>query len=241
MRRSAAMAQTERTKGSEVQMTTEPADRVWDAVPDSRSPRSARWSPSAAASGWSARWSRPPAARADAAERRGRRYGETLDVIWEVEPGRRVLPSGSLPEVAERGFDPPERLAAFLDAVRWGAVTTADVKTLQAPFRSGIAIEDYQLEPVVRALRRAARQPADRRRRRPRQDDRGRPGRPGAAAAPPRAPVMVVCPAGLSLKWQRRDGARSSGSSSRSSTPSGARSSAATHGVAREPVHASSR
>ena len=47
------------------------------------------------------------------------RYGDTLDVIWEVEPGRRVLPSGSLPEVTEREFDPPERLAAFLDAVRW--------------------------------------------------------------------------------------------------------------------------
>ena len=43
-------------------------------------------------------------------------YGRTLDVIWEVEPGRLVLPSGSLPEVAQRGFDPPERLAAFLDA-----------------------------------------------------------------------------------------------------------------------------
>jgi superfamily II DNA or RNA helicase len=80
------------------------------------------------------------------------RYGETLDVIWEIEPGRRVLPIGSLPEVTEGGFDPPERLAAFLDAVRWSAVTSADVKTLQAPFRSGVAIEDYQLEPVARAV-----------------------------------------------------------------------------------------
>jgi hypothetical protein len=76
------------------------------------------------------------------------RYGDTLDVIWEIEPGRRVLPAGSLPEVTEGGFGPPERLAAFLDAVRWSAVTSADVKTLQAPFRSGVAIEDYQLEPV---------------------------------------------------------------------------------------------
>ena len=79
-------------------------------------------------------------------------YGRTLDVIWEVEPGRRVLPSGSLPDVTGDGFDPPERLAAFLDAVRWSAVTSADVKTLQAPFRSGVAIEDYQLEPVSRAV-----------------------------------------------------------------------------------------
>ncbi len=80
------------------------------------------------------------------------RYGDTLSVIWEVEPGRRTLPSGSLPEVTQGKFDSPERLAAFLDAVRWGAVASADVKTLQAPFRSGVAIEDYQLEPVARAL-----------------------------------------------------------------------------------------
>lgn len=44
------------------------------------------------------------------------RYGDTLADISEVEPGRRVLPSGSLPEVTTRRFDPPERLAAFLDA-----------------------------------------------------------------------------------------------------------------------------
>jgi hypothetical protein len=57
------------------------------------------------------------------------RFGETLEVIWEVEPGRQVLPSGSLPTVTTKGFDPPEQLAAFLDAVRWSAVTSADVGT----------------------------------------------------------------------------------------------------------------
>lgn len=80
------------------------------------------------------------------------RFGDTLDVIWEVEPGRQILPSGSLPEVTEHGFDPPDRLAAFLDAVRWSAVTSADSHTLQAPYRSGVAIEDYQLEPLARAV-----------------------------------------------------------------------------------------
>jgi hypothetical protein len=42
--------------------------------------------------------------------------------------------------------------AGFLDAVRWSAVTSADTTLLQAPFRSGVAIEDYQLEPVARAV-----------------------------------------------------------------------------------------
>jgi superfamily II DNA or RNA helicase len=76
--------------------------------------------------------------------------GEELEVIWEVEPGARVLERAGLPTLS--GFDPPATQDAFLDAVRWGAATNADVQVLQSPFRSGIAIEDYQLDPVVRAL-----------------------------------------------------------------------------------------
>ena len=76
--------------------------------------------------------------------------GEELEVIWEIEPGARIYERATLPEVT--GFDPPERLEAFLDAVRWGAIASADHNALHAPFRSGITIEDYQLDPVVRAL-----------------------------------------------------------------------------------------
>lgn len=130
------------------------------------------------------------------------RFGDTLSVIWEVEPGRRVLPAGSLPDASTGAYDSPNRLAAFLDAVRWSAVASADAKTLQAPFRSGVAVEPYQLEPVSRAVGA------------PRvnlllADDvglgktieaglvvqelllRGRARR-----------TMVVCPAGLTLKWR---------------------------------------
>lgn len=77
--------------------------------------------------------------------------GEELEVIWEIEPGARILERAGLPEVD--GFDDPERLQAFLHAVQWGAVTNADFDALQAPFRAGITIEDYQLDPVVRAIR----------------------------------------------------------------------------------------
>src|SRR5947209_8864801 len=76
--------------------------------------------------------------------------GEELQVIWEIEPGAKVIEKVALPEPS--GFDPPDKLEAFLDAVRWGAASTADVKNIQAPFRSGIDIEDYQLDPVVRAI-----------------------------------------------------------------------------------------
>lgn len=76
--------------------------------------------------------------------------GEDLQVIWEVEPGARAHEKVMLPEPT--GFDEPAKLDAFLDAVRWGAVAATGTPALQSPFRSGIAIEDYQLDPVVRAL-----------------------------------------------------------------------------------------
>ncbi len=67
--------------------------------------------------------------------------GEELQVIWEIEPGVEVIDRVSLPDPT--GFDAPDRL----DAVRWGASSTADLKNIQSPFRSGIDIEDYQLDP----------------------------------------------------------------------------------------------
>ena len=76
--------------------------------------------------------------------------GEQVQVVWEIEPGARVLERAGLPK--PEGFDDPERLEAFLHAVRWGAATDADYQALQSPFRSGITIEDYQLDPVVRAI-----------------------------------------------------------------------------------------
>ncbi|WP_432106642.1 DISARM system SNF2-like helicase DrmD [Streptomyces sp. AA1529] len=130
------------------------------------------------------------------------RFGDTLSVIWEVEPGRRVLPAGSLPDASAGAYDSPSRLAAFLDAVRWSAVASADARTLQAPFRSGVAVEPYQLEPVSRAVGA------------PRvnlllADDVGL-GKTIEAglviqelqlrARARRA--MIVCPAGLTLKWR---------------------------------------
>jgi SNF2 family DNA or RNA helicase len=76
--------------------------------------------------------------------------GEELQIIWEIEPGAKVIEKAAVPEPT--GFDDPKELDAFLDAVRWGAASSADVKSVQSPFRSGIDIEDYQLDPVVRAI-----------------------------------------------------------------------------------------
>ncbi|WP_307827686.1 DISARM system SNF2-like helicase DrmD [Planomonospora sp. ID82291] len=120
--------------------------------------------------------------------------------------GDRARPARPAERLAARrhpdGFDSPERLTAFLDAIRWSAVTSADVKTLQAPFRSGVAVEDYQLEPVARALDA------------PRvnlllADDvgLGKTIEAGLVAQElllrHRARrIMIVCPAGLTLKWR---------------------------------------
>ena len=76
--------------------------------------------------------------------------GEELQVVWEIEPGAHAFEKMELPE--PQGFDQPAHLEAFLDAVRWGAASIADTRQLQSPFRSGIEIESYQLDPVVRAI-----------------------------------------------------------------------------------------
>src|SRR5471030_2120887 len=76
--------------------------------------------------------------------------GEQLEVIWEIEPGAQIIERAGLPTIT--GQDDSGTLEAFLDAVRWGAATNADRGFLQAPFRSGVSIEDFQLDPLVRAI-----------------------------------------------------------------------------------------
>lgn len=129
-------------------------------------------------------------------------FGDELTVIWEIESGTQVIPHQELPRPDLDSLDPPERLAAFLDAVRWGAVATADSAALQAPFRSGITIEDYQLDPVVRSLSmpRANLLIAD-------DVGLGKTIEAGLVVQElllrHRArTVLVVCPAGLCVKWQ---------------------------------------
>jgi len=129
-------------------------------------------------------------------------FGEEATVFWEVEPGVLVLPKATLPRPEPGRFDDPARLDAFLDAVRWGAIASADSRALQAPFRAGITIEDYQLDPVVRALQM------------PRvnlliADDVGL-GKTIEAGLVIQElllrhrarTVLVVCPAALCIKWQ---------------------------------------
>ena len=107
---------------------------------------------------------------------------EPLTVFWETEPGTEIRPQAGLPDPAA-GLDVADTFGAFLDAARWGD-RVGDPSAFQSPFRAGIDIEDYQLLPLVEALR-MPRLPADCRRRWARQDDRSRPDRSGACAPEP--------------------------------------------------------
>src|SRR5256886_6438212 len=57
------------------------------------------------------------------------------------------------PSSAAKGFDQPRQFAAFLHTLRWNCVTATDPNLFQAPFRAGIKIDAYQMEPLRKALR----------------------------------------------------------------------------------------
>lgn len=77
-------------------------------------------------------------------------FGEEISVIWEIEPGASIFDRGTLPQ--PEGFDDPGDFDAFMNAVRWGVIASERSRDLQAPFRSSVDLESYQLEPLVRAL-----------------------------------------------------------------------------------------
>jgi superfamily II DNA or RNA helicase len=79
--------------------------------------------------------------------------GQTLDVFWDYELDRRILEEESWSDLASKGFDAPRQFAAFLHTLRWNCITATDPNLFQAPFRAGIKIDAYQMEPLRKALR----------------------------------------------------------------------------------------
>lgn len=78
--------------------------------------------------------------------------GQPLAVLWERELAPEILTGEAWEVLATRGFDPPQRFAAYLHTLRWNCVTATDPRLFQAPFRAGIRLEAYQLEPLRKAL-----------------------------------------------------------------------------------------
>ncbi|MEI7929650.1 MAG: SNF2-related protein, partial [Verrucomicrobiales bacterium] len=79
--------------------------------------------------------------------------GEELEVVWESELDRFIPDQDNWQDIGRKGFDPPRYFAAFLNTVRWNCVTATDPRLFQSPFRAGIEIAPYQLEPLHKALR----------------------------------------------------------------------------------------
>ena len=79
--------------------------------------------------------------------------GQVLEVLWNYELDRRILSDEGWDDLASRGFDDTRFFSAFLHTLRWGSVTATDPNLFQAPFRAGIKIDAYQMEPLRKALR----------------------------------------------------------------------------------------
>jgi len=79
--------------------------------------------------------------------------GQSLEVLWNYELDRLILKEEGWADLAAKGFDQPRQFAAFLHTLRWNCVTATDPNLFQSPFRAGIKIDAYQMEPLRKALR----------------------------------------------------------------------------------------
>ena len=82
-------------------------------------------------------------------------------LLWELEPGRKLLEPNRLPQVHETDPMPAEDFDALLRAARWTSLMPyldpddegpLDRQPVSSPLHSGIRVEDYQLVPLLRAL-----------------------------------------------------------------------------------------
>ncbi|USY26812.1 DISARM system SNF2-like helicase DrmD [Alcaligenes sp. 1735tsa3] len=75
--------------------------------------------------------------------------GENIQVIWEREITPAFVELTTLPSIT--ASDTPDLFDAFIRSLQWGASSLAVGDMLQAPFRGGVQMEEYQLAPVIRA------------------------------------------------------------------------------------------
>jgi SNF2 family DNA or RNA helicase len=78
--------------------------------------------------------------------------GQKTQVIWELELDRQIIDSEAWLSIGEKGFDPPRLFSAYIHTLHWNCVTATDPKLFQSPFRAGIKLDAYQLEPLRKAL-----------------------------------------------------------------------------------------
>lgn len=79
--------------------------------------------------------------------------GQLLKVLWEKELDKIPDFGENWANLSTRTFDDPKVFSAFYHNLNWNSITSTDPELFQAPFRSGIKIEPYQLEPLWKALK----------------------------------------------------------------------------------------
>lgn len=85
----------------------------------------------------------------------------TDTLVWEREPGARLLEATTLPNVADEPPMIPREFDALVRASRWTALTPTlpftglddDAPPIASPLFGAVQVEDYQLVPLLRALR----------------------------------------------------------------------------------------
>ncbi len=78
--------------------------------------------------------------------------GRQIDVLWSLELGAQVVAPGTHRLGAPSRLDAPAHFGAYLHALKWSAVSSADATVFQAPFRAGIKLMAHQLTPLMKAL-----------------------------------------------------------------------------------------
>ena len=79
------------------------------------------------------------------------RLGEVIELIWERENIKKIMPPDTFVDINYK-FDKPHQLKALENAIKISSSSVLDDRFLSL-FRGAIKIEDYQLEPLSRALR----------------------------------------------------------------------------------------
>ncbi len=78
--------------------------------------------------------------------------GQRVEVFWEKELDARNESEDAWSQIGKKPFDDPELFSAYFHTLKWGCVTATDAKLFQSPFRAGIKVDAYQLEPLRKAL-----------------------------------------------------------------------------------------
>jgi len=79
--------------------------------------------------------------------------GQQITVLWEKELDKIPNTGENWTDLSSRNLDDPKLFSAYYHNLNWNSITSTDPELFHAPFRSGIKIEPYQLEPLWKALK----------------------------------------------------------------------------------------